>query len=281
MSASAAEAKSAAKRRRVLRRNRSAIGDLVSSLRLYELWLALAKENVTQRYRRAALGVGWIAISFLLMVAIFVLVFGRSSPARTEFEYTLYLATGLMAFTFVSTMVTGGCAIFGSNGGWIKSSRAPLGVLVFSTIASSYFEMFILAFIVLPLVVIHSIPNPEHLLVFGAAILIFGINAIWCCLLLGSIGAWSADFQQFVPAVMRIAFFATPIFWDYEVTEGRRLLLAQYNPFTHFVELFRRPLMSEMPSETNWIVVGSITLGGWVVALIVFSHAKRKLAAWV
>jgi ABC-type polysaccharide/polyol phosphate export permease len=273
--------KAEARRRRLLRRNRSTLGDLWAGLQLHNLWTALAFEDLVQKYRRAALGVSWIAISFILMIAIFVAIFGRSSPVRTEFEYALYLSTGLVAFTFISTMVTRGASLFGANGSWVRSSRAPLSVLVYSNILSSFLEMAIVAVVVLPLVAIHGVPTPEQLLIIMAALVLYAINAVWCSLLFGSLGAWSSDFQQLVPAIMRIAFFATPVFWDYEVVEGRRLLLAHYNPFTHFVELLRQPLMMNYPSLTNWIVVGGVTIGGWVLAIVAFSFAKRRLAAWV
>ncbi|MEM5518911.1 ABC transporter permease [Henriciella sp. AS95] len=273
--------KSAEKRRRLLKRDTTAIGDLMAGLRLHELWRALAWENVIQRYRRAALGVGWIAISFMLMIAVFVLVFGRSSPVRTEFEYMVYLATGLTAFGFVSGMVSGGASIFASGGGWIKSSRAPLSVLIYTHITGAFFEMFINALVLVPLIMMQGVPSVEHLLMVVVALAIFALNGVWCCMLLGSLGAWSSDFQNLLPAIMRIAFFATPVFWDYEVVQGRRLLLAHYNPFTHFIEVFRLPLMGESPSLTNWTVVILVTIGGWIAGLIAFSMSKRRLAAWV
>lgn len=281
MPASQLEDKAGTRRRRLMSRNHSAVGDLRASLELRSLWLALAWEDLTQRYRRAALGVSWVAIQFLLMLVIFVLVFGRSSPARSEFEYTIYLATGLMSFTFISTMVSRGAGIFATNGGWIKSSSMPLSVLAYSNVANAFFEMLILSIVVAPLILIQGVPGLEQLLLVVIALVFYALNGVWCGLLFGSLGAWFSDLQQLIPAIMRIAFFATPVFWDYEVVEGRRMLLAHYNPFTHFVEIIRQPLMHNYPSATNWLVVIGISVGGWLLALVVFSWSKRRLAAWV
>ena len=98
---------------------------------------------------------------------------------------------------------------------------------------------------------------------------------------MGCIGAWSADFQQLVPAIMRIAFFATPVFWDYDGRGGMRVQLAHYNPFTHFLEIFRSPLLGHYPTATNWIVVLSLTAILWVLAILAFKFFRSRLAAWV
>lgn len=272
---------SAHRRAELMRRTGSVWQDLSASLRLHHLWRALATEDLVQSYRRASLGVGWILISFALMVLVFVLVFGRSSPARSEYEYTLYLATGLLAWTVLSGGVTKGVSVFAANGGWIKSTPAPYSVLVFKNLYNVLLETGIVSIFVVPMVVIYGIPSPELLGMLILAFLVYAINLIWTNLLLGSIGAWSSDFQQLVPALMRIAFFATPIFWDYEVGEGRRKLLATYNPFTHFVEIVRAPLMGEQASMTNWTVVLSVTLTGCIAAVFAFKIAKPRLSAWI
>lgn len=269
------------RRARLMRRDTSVLADLSASLKLHELWRALAWEDLVQRYRRASLGVGWILISFLLMVFIFVFIFGRSSPEKTQFEYTLYLATGLFAWTFLSVAISQGGSIFGSNAGWIRASNAPLGVLSLSLLTSAFLEMCIVGLSVLPLVLLHGLPSVLQFIGLIAALVLYGLNLLWCSLFLGSIGAWSSDFQQLIPSFMRIFFFATPIFWDYDALDGRRHMLATYNPFTHFVELVRQPLMGNYPDPVNWAVAISITGIGWVLALIVFRYAKPRLSAWV
>ncbi|WP_084420413.1 ABC transporter permease [Henriciella litoralis] len=278
----AAAEKAYLRRVRLMRRDRSTLHDLYASLQLHQLWRALAWEDLIQRYRRASLGVGWIVISYVLMVFIFVVIFGRSSAVRTELEYTIYLGTGLWGFAFLQTSVIRGTAIFASNGGWIKSSRVPLGVLSLSLLMNCLMEMMIIGVIVIPFVFIFAgIPSPLLMLCIFGAIVCYIINSLWCTLLFGSIGAWSSDFQQLVPSLMRIVFFATPIFWDYQTQQGRRVLLAEFNPFSHFVAILREPLMGNVPDARHWFVVLGFMIVGWCAALIVFNYARPRLSAWV
>lgn len=268
-------------RSKLMQRHEKVVSDLSAGWRLHHLWRALAWEDVISKYRRSAFGFIWIIFSFVSMVLIFVVLFGRSSPNMTSYEYTVYLATGLTAWNFISIGVGKACAVFASNGGWIRSTPAPLSILVFRAVLSVAYEVFIIFLCVIPLILILGIPSIANVATFLLAAFIYVVNLVFLCLLFGSIGAWSSDFQQLVPAIMRIGFFATPIFWDFNSTQGMRQILATYNPFTHFVQLTREPLMGNEPTYTNWVVALSITAGMIVVGTIVFKLARKRLAAWV
>ena len=265
----------------LMQRHERVVDDLYIGLKLHHLWRALAWEDVIQRYRRSVLGIAWIMLSFWSMIAIFVILFGRSSPTLTQFEYTIYLATGLAAWNFLSVGITKSTAAFASNAGWIRSTPAPFSVLAYRAVLAGCYEFAIVFLSILPLVFFYSFPSALGLLVLVAAAILFVINLVFLSLLLGSIGAWSSDFQQIVPNVMRIAFFATPIFWEFSSMSGARRLMADYNPFTHFVQLMRAPLMGQMPSAVNWGVALVCSLVVIVASIFVFRYARVRLAAWV
>ena len=269
------------RRRRLMRRNHSVSHDLYASLQLHHLWRTLAWEDLRQRYRRSTLGIAWILLSFILMLLIFVLIFGRSSPSMTRIQYTLYLSSGLVVWNFMSGAVTRGVSVFGANGGWIRSTPAPFSVLIFRSIFSNIMETGLTFLAILPLIYIYGVPGVTGFLTMGVAVLLYITASIPMGMLMGCIGARSADFQQLVPALMRIGFFATPVFWDYETRTGTRLMMAHYNPFTHFLELFRAPLRGKAPTDTNWMVAIGSTILLWVAGLIVFKLFRPRLAAWV
>lgn len=269
------------RRRRLMRRTHSVFHDICASAQLHYLWRALAWEDLRQRYRRSTLGLAWIILSFILMIGIFVLIFGRSSPNMTQMQYTLYLSSGMLVWNYLSGVVTKGVTVFGGNGGWIRSTPAPFTVLVYRSVYANILESSLTFLIILPIIYVVGVPGIAGLLTMVIAILIYVAASIPMGLLMGCLGARSADFQQLVPALMRIGFFATPIFWDYETRTGTRLIMAHYNPFTHFLELFRAPLMGKAPSDANWMVVIGSTVGLWIVALLVFKLFRPRLAAWV
>ncbi len=278
-----ADLSATAKHRRsdLMRRHDNVIDDLMAGMKLHHLWRALAWEDLIQRYRSSTLGIVWIAVSFWAMVAIFVILFGRTSPNLTQFGYMIYLATGLCAWNFIQAGVTKGSAVFAGNGGWIRSTPAPLSILVYRSVLAVIYEVLIIFVLVVPLALYFHIPDLVGVGIILIGVILFVLNLVFLSLFLGAIGAWSADFQQILLAVMRIAFFATPIFWEFEPSVGLRRAMGLYNPFTHFVALIREPLMGHTPTAINWAVVGVATLFVLVAGTITFKYSRKRLAAWV
>src|SRR5438445_6358042 len=86
-----------------------AIADITAAVKRYPLVGMLGWQDVRQRYRRSALGPFWLTISMGVMIGTIGLVFGQifNSPMR---EFLPFLAIGMILWTFISSVVTEGCA---------------------------------------------------------------------------------------------------------------------------------------------------------------------------
>jgi ABC-type polysaccharide/polyol phosphate export permease len=106
------------------------------------------------------------------------------------------------------------------------------------------------------------------------------VNGVWVSLLLGLICARFRDIPPIVGSVMQLVFFITPIIWHPSLLAGRQRVV-NFNPFHHFVELLRAPMLDTIPSALTWTVVLAITAAGWIVTLLVFWRYRRRIAYWV
>ena len=66
--------------------------------------------------------------------------------------------------------------------------------------------------------------------------------------------------------LMRVVFFLTPVIWMPEML-GLRSTYLDLNPFYHFLELFRAPLLGHSPKLLSWVVAFGAALIGWPVAV--------------
>lgn len=99
------------------------------------------------------------------------------------------------------------------------------------------------------------------------------------------------DIGEVVASVMRLAFFFTPIIWVFETRStqlanqpdnfGLLAFLVQWNPFTHFVEIVRSPLMYGGASTLNWAIAVGLSLGLFVLGMICLQMSGRRLAYWL
>jgi ABC-type polysaccharide/polyol phosphate export permease len=79
---------------------------------------------------------------------------------------------------------------------------------------------------------------------------------------------------------MGVAFFLTPILWNPNTTP-ERIMLVEYNPFYHFVEVVRAPLLGTQPTLLNWLVVIGVSAAGSLFAFLFFARYRRRIAYWV
>jgi ABC-2 type transport system permease protein len=121
------------------------------------------------------------------------------------------------------------------------------------------------------------------------AFALLAVNAGWMTMFLGIISTRFRDFPQLIGSVIQLMFYMTPIVWpiDQLFAGGGRdsvswaLPFVYLNPFYHFVQIIRSPLLGQEVSPWSWVVVLGITVVGWVLALVVLRNYRSRVSYWV
>lgn len=259
----------------------NAIQDILAASNRCSLIGMLGWQDVRQRYRRSSLGPFWLTISMGIMIATIGIVFGQIFKAPMA-EFLPFLAAGMIIWNFISSVVAEGCNSFISAEGIIKQLPIPLFVHVLRMI---WRNMLILAhnLIILPLVflaVMKSLHWVVLLAIPGFIVLI--INLTWVSVILGVICARYRDLPQMVLSITQIIFYLTPIMWMPSYLPQRAgLYLLDFNPVYHFLQITRGPLLGIVPSSQSWLICSIFSVIGWVLALWIYGHYKRRIAFWI
>ena len=260
-----------------------ALADLMDGARAFHLWGLLGWHDIRRRYRRSILGPFWLTISMGVLVAALGTLYGTLLKVESA-QYVPFLALGFVVWTLISSVFTDGCTAFITAEGIIKQTNLPLTVHVYRMVWCNFLIFCHNAAIFVVVAVLFAIwPGWTGLLALPGLVLLC-LNAVWVGLLLGIVSARFRDVPPIVASIVRILFFVTPIIWMPELMPGRALMLAvvlDFNPFFHFVELVRAPLLGQVPELTSWLAVSGITLGGWLLALAMFRRYRRRIAYWV
>ena len=260
-----------------------ALADIVGGARASHLWGMLGWQDIRRRYRRSVLGPFWLTISMGILVAALGTLYGALFNVEPA-DYVPHLALGFIVWTLVSGLVTDGCAAFISAESIIKQTNVPLSVHVFRIVWRHALILFHNATIVVIVAALFAIwPGWTGLLALPGLLLLC-VNGLWVGLLLGIVSARFRDVPPIVASLVRILFFVTPIIWMPELMPGRALMLAvvlDFNPFFHFVEIVRAPLLGHAPDAVSWLAATGITIGGWAVTFTMFSRYRRRIAYWV
>jgi len=245
-----------------------------------QLWLMLGWQDIKQRYRRSVLGPFWLTISTAVMVAGLGVLYAAIF-AQPVAVYIPYLAIGLVIWTFISGAVADGCNAFIASDGIIKQIRVPF---LSHGLRAVWRHLIILGHNAVIVIVVIVLFEENHDLGAFALVLpalaLLVLNAAWMTLVLGTLCARFRDVPLIVANMMQLMFFITPIIWQPNLLPTRHAFVL-WNPFHHFIEIVRAPLLGDVPAITSWIVVAVITVAGWMCCFLFFRRYRRRIAYWL
>jgi ABC-type polysaccharide/polyol phosphate export permease len=264
-----------------------AFTDLTGGWAQRELWGHLGWQDIKQRYRRSVLGPIWITISMAVTaIALGILyagLFGNDLSVQLP-----YILVGFIVWAFISGCILEGAEVFIANEGLMKHLPAPLSVHVYRLIwrQTLLFAHNMLVYLVMLLV----FPQPLSWTVLAVipAFALLALNGAWVALLFGMVTARFRDLAPITQSLVQLMFFLTPIVWIYDdllnspnPAIAERARLAEFNPFLHFVEIVRRPLLGEDQLPRQWVIVLVITVIGWSLTLLVLRRYRSRVTYWV
>lgn len=258
---------------------RLALLDLADGARARYLWSRLGWQDIRKRYRRSVLGPFWLTLSMGAFVAALGTLYGVLFDAHIA-EYMPFLALGVIVWTLISDIIRDGCNAFIASQSIIKQVGLPLSVHVYRLLWRNLLTLLHNAVVFVVVALVFGVwPGWNGLLALpGLALLC--LTGLWVALLFGIVSARFRDVPPIMSSVLRICFFVTPIIWTPDLIPTRPMVL-DVNPFYHFIEVVRAPLLGQAPGLLSWIVVLGLTCAGWLVTFEFFRRHRRRIAYWV
>jgi lipopolysaccharide transport system permease protein len=191
-----------------------------------------------------------------------------------------HVCVGLIVWGFMNSILLDAGELFTGSESYIKQIRLPYSLYVFRFVFSKaivfahdlpIYVALILYFKIWPgAVALYAIP--------GFALLV--INGALTSMTLGIASARFRDIPRITASLAQIVFLTTPIIWMPEML-GPRSYLAGGNPFFHLIEIVRAPLLGAPPTSETLIATTAITAINFLVAMILFSRYRSRIAYWI
>jgi ABC-type polysaccharide/polyol phosphate export permease len=224
------------------------------------------------------IGPFWLTLSMAVMIGTIGIIYGEMFNIDRH-DYLPYLTASLLVWGLISSCLSEGCQTFIEANWLIMQGNLPLSMFPFRVIWRNLVVFLHNAVIYLFVAVFFQIePNWSTLAVVPGLLLLL-VNALWCALLLGMLSARFRDLPQIISSLLQVLFFATPIIWRSDLI--RTKILVNANPFYHFIELVRAPLLGKTPSTVSWLIAGAITALGVSGTLLFFRRFRTRIAFWV
>lgn len=259
---------------------KATLSDIKQGITNWNLWGRMGVWEVRRRYRRTVLGPFWATLSMAIFIGSLGFLYAKLWNQNVS-EYLPYLTTGFLAWMPISAMVAESGMVLISAEGILKQMRQPYTLFVCAMICRNMvvFCHHLVVYVLVVLVFDVPINWNTPLVLIGLMFLM--VNAVWVGLLLGAVCARYRDIQPLIGNFLQILLFVTPIFYAPKMLGRRGIILAQGNPFYHFVEIIRTPLLGNEPAMSTYIFVTVFTVVGWIGTLLIYRRIRRRICYWI
>ncbi|MDM8203193.1 ABC transporter permease [Faecalicoccus acidiformans] len=247
-----------------------------------ELLKTNIKKDIRGKYKGSFLGILWSFLNPLLQVVVYWIVFpflmGR---AGTVDNYLCYLVTGIIPWTFFTTVINQGTTSMIVNAGIIKKVYFPREIPLISQALSGLVNFFISCIIVVFFCVGTGAGISYHLILLPLIALIQMILSLGISFILSAIEVYVQDTEYIVNFILNMGFYATPILYNLDLLKGSGILytLVSWNPVTLLVNAYRDIFMNHVwPNTMQLIIVIIISFVVLVIGYKVFKKLEKGFA---
>ena len=252
--------------------------------RRLDLILSLTKRELAARYKGSALGIAWVILTPIVMIAIFTLIFAgifkaKFSVTDSHWDYALYLFCGLLPWNAFQEALNLSANAIVTQANLVKRVVFPLETLpVSQTLAALVNQLFgTVALLLGILLVRHQLhPTVLYLPLLLIPQFIATLGGAW---LLASLGVFIRDIVQGITLFLMAWMFLTPIIYPETIVPEAYRPFVNLNPFTPLVRSYRRIMLDgNMPDWQGLAYFTAFALVTFVLGYWWFARTRKNFA---
>lgn len=250
---------------------------VVDCFRYREVLENLFARELKLKYRRTYFGYFWSLLNPILNLLVLSVVFSHFVGRGLE-NYTLYLFSGLIAWSFFqASLISASYSLF-ENEAFIKKIYLPKLIFPLSKISIRGFD-FALSFVALTIIgIVLQMPfHPTLALVPLAMILLFFFT-FGFAILTSVATVFFRDMLHLLPVGLQLLYFLTPILYPEEALPAQYLSFFHLNPLYWQINLFHDLVyFGQLPTAAEWGMGVLTTILSLGAGLFVLSRVEEEL----
>jgi len=250
-------------------------------LRHRELTWEMTRREVTDRYTRQLFGPAWAVLHPILLIGIYLFLFGLVFQVRlggtreTPLDYTSYLLAGLIPWLAVQEVLVKSGTALSSNANLVKQVVFPIELLPVKTVLASMLTFGIsLAILVLYVLAkyhaLHWTYALLPLLIAGQVVWTLGL-----AYLLSAVGAFVRDTKDVVQVLSIVIAYLMPIFYLPSFVPPQFRPILYVNPFSYLIWCYQDALyFGRFEHPWAWVATPLLALGTFALGYRFFGKMK-------
>jgi lipopolysaccharide transport system permease protein len=258
---------------------------LAASLRRHRRLLRqLVARDVSEKYRAAAGGMLWPVLTPVLMLTVYVLVFGLvfearigAAPSGNLAEFGIFLFCGMQVHGLLAESLVRAPAAIVTQPSFVKKVLFPLELLPLTQVAGAYVHYLIGWLVLLAACALVQGLHPSAALM-PLAILPLLLLAAGVSLAVAALAVYVRDIAQVTGLAATVLLFVSPVFFTAQALPEWLRPLLLFNPLTVPIESARALLYGTGVDWESWLVHAAFCLLAACLGWAFFQATRRGFA---
>ena len=256
--------------------------DIVRSLRQPEFWAYSSWLDLVVKYRRTRLGILWMFLPMTIWISVLGNFYAHvmKHPAA---EYLPYLGTGYVLWRFIVMCTNDASGTLRQHKAFIMDGRVRMTDYVLRTIAKAMMYLLFGSTVVLVVLLWSPQVHWQGIATVLVTVPLLLLNMVWWVFVMALFGARYPDTGEAIHTALMLGFLLTPILWMGNRFEPNSFggILVRLNPAYHLIDIVRAPILGQPVAHSTYLYLGVLTLGGWLLAMVLYRRYARFAPLWI
>lgn len=250
-----------------------------------DLILNLAKREVQSRYRGSWLGFLWSIITPVLLLLVYMFVFGVIFQARwpqsngVDENFAALLFSGIVIYIYFSEQLTSSPTLIFKYENFVKKVVFPLDGLAWVSVISSLFHFLLSLLVLIFFVAIWGGGISITMFAMVPITMVLSLQLVALVWFVSAIGVYIKDVVYIATFLSTALFFLSPIFYPIEAVPDTFGRVMEYNPLSFYIEATRSSVvLGHWPEGAALLKAAVIAVMSYILAHSFFERVKHGFA---
>jgi ABC-type polysaccharide/polyol phosphate export permease len=250
-----------------------------------ELWrrrefaVELSRTNLRAQHFDTAFGQLWLILNPILLGFVYFLLVDILHHHKNANQFFAHLLSGLFLYYFLQQSLTQGVKSVVTGGKLILNSAFPRALLPLASVRTAFLRFLPTMLIYIPVHIITGRPVTWQLLWVPVIILVLVFLATGLTMILAAGQVYFRDLDNFLPYVLRIWLYTTPILYYAREVPDRYQWVLDANPIGKLFTAWSDVLIEGIAPTYRGIALGAAWgVGLFIVGFLFFLSREREFA---
>ncbi len=224
---------------------------------VFDLIYELVIRDIKLRYKGSILGIGWSLLHPLILLFVYRFVFSNIFLVQSD-NYTTYLFTGLLSFTWFNTSLVASTNSIVVNRNLIRRPGFPSATLPLISVISQLIHFVIATPILFAIIIYDGGSLSSYNFYLPLVIAVQALFTLSLTYWFSTLHVVFRDTKYLLELFFRLLFFLSPIIYTLDQIPERFIPFFKLNPLTHLIESYQNILIGHVPPSFLPLIVLTI-----------------------